>query len=137
MAVIGLNPSTVTELEDDPTVNRCWKLTKREGYDTFCMLNIFAVHSTDPQQLYTSADPICIENDRWIKDVTEQAGVVVVARGVHEVFKKRGRDVKQMLPDLKCLGIKKHGHPKHPLYLKKDTPLVSYGGIDGYISNKK
>ena len=126
MAVIGLNPSTATELEDDPTVNRCWKLAKREGFDAFCMLNIFALRSTDPQQLYKSADPIGAENDRWIIEVTQQADIVVAAWGVHGAFQYRGRDVRQMILDLKCLGITKHGHPRHPLYLRKDVEIIQW-----------
>jgi hypothetical protein len=27
-----------------------------------------------------------------------------------------------------CLGLSKHGHPLHPLYLRSDTELVLYRG---------
>lgn len=126
MAVIGLNPSTATEYEDDQTVNRCWKLAKRDGYDAFCMLNIFALRSTDPQQLYTSPDPVGPDNNRWIQEVAQQADIVVAAWGVHGAFHHRGNQVRQMIPDLKCLGITKHGHPRHPLYLRKDVAIIKF-----------
>lgn len=128
MAIIGLNPSSATENEDDPTVNRCWKLAKREGYDAFCMLNIFALRSTNPQKLYSSPDPIGVDNDQWIQQVTQQASIVVAAWGVHGAFQQRGKQVREMIPDLKCLGITKYGHPRHPLYLRRDVDVISYGG---------
>ena len=137
MAVIGLNPSTATETQDDPTVNRCWKLAKREGYDAFCMLNLFALRSTNPKQLYLSDDPVGIENDYWIHKIASDASVVVAAWGVHGALNSRGCQVAATMRDIKCLGTTKFGHPKHPLYLKKDTLLVPFGGIDGYIGNKK
>lgn len=104
MAVIGLNPSTATEMEDDPTVNRCWKLAKREGFDAFCMLNIFALRSTNPQQLYASIDPIGTYNDRWIKEIAHNASIVVAAWGIHGAFKDRGQNIRNLIQNLSCLG---------------------------------
>ena len=127
MAVIGLNPSTATEDEDDRTVNRCWKLARRDGYDAFCMLNIFALRSTDPQKLYSTPNPIGEENNHWIQEVAQQASIVVAAWGVHGAFLDRGRHVREMLSDLNCLGITKHGYPKHPLYLRSDVAVIPYG----------
>ncbi len=34
--------------------------------------------------------------------------------------------IKRELSPLYCLGTTKAGHPKHPLYLAADTPLVEW-----------
>ena len=39
---IMLNPSTATELQNDPTVERCERRARALGYGAFRVLNIFA-----------------------------------------------------------------------------------------------
>jgi hypothetical protein len=126
MALIGLNPSTATEEVDDPTVKRCWKLAKREGFDAFCMLNLFALRSTDPQMLYSAIDPVGSDNDKWLLEITKNAGITIGAWGNHGALNNRGNILKEMIPGLKCLGVNKSGHPKHPLYLRSDVEIFPF-----------
>ena len=54
---IGLNPSTATEVEDDPTIRRCIRYAQDWDYGGLYMLNVFALRSTDPKALYRHSDP--------------------------------------------------------------------------------
>ena len=90
------------------------------------MTNIFAYRATDPIDMKNATDPIGPENDRYLKKNSDSAGIVVAAWGTHGVFKDRGKIVTSMLSYLKCLGKTKDGHPKHPLYLRKDLEPIPY-----------
>lgn len=132
IAFIGLNPSTATEADDDPTIRRCIDFAQRWGYGGLIMLNLFAFRSTDPDGMKSAAEPVGIENDYWIMAICQNAGATVAAWGVHGEHLNRDRVVvsqfrAKMIP-LKCLGMTKDGLPRHPLYLNKRTELVAYSG---------
>jgi hypothetical protein len=123
---IGLNPSTADESQLDPTLTRIAGYTLREGYDGFIMTNIFAYRATLPDDMKAAADPIGPDNDRWLLECARRCDQVVCAWGRHGAFLGRAAAVRQLLTgfDLVCLGINGDGSPCHPLYLKKDLPLV-------------
>lgn len=125
-AFIGLNPSTADEVKNDPTVSRCINYARAWGYGAFVMLNAFALRSTDPKALYSEADPVGAENDRWILEEAGKASIVVAAWGTHARLNRRHEKLMDMLPVLHCLGTTKDGYPKHPLYLRKDEKPVEY-----------
>lgn len=127
MMFVGLNPSTADEKEKDPTVTRCVNLAKREGCGTLIMMNIFAIRSTDPKVLYDHDSPIGEDNDLWLKRIAESAKIIVGGWGVHGKLNNRGNDVLKLFDKIYCLGTNKDGTPKHPLYLRKDTPLIKLG----------
>jgi len=60
--VIGLNPSTADETENDPTIRRCIGFAKREGCGGLVMLNLFAVRATDPRVMMAHPEPIGPDN---------------------------------------------------------------------------
>ena len=41
--IIGLNPSTADENENDPTITRCINFAKSWGYGSVCVTNLFAL----------------------------------------------------------------------------------------------
>jgi hypothetical protein len=95
------------------------------------MLNLFALRSTDPRALAQSSDPVGPENDKYIAKYTRSADptftpTVVLAWGAHGVHRDRAAEVLETLPPAKCFGMTKDGHPKHPLYLRSDTPLTPF-----------
>lgn len=129
MAVIGLNPSTADETQDDPTIRRCIGFAKREGCGRLEMLNLFGLRSTDPTQLsLVEFDPIGPDNDDTIMAIAGAADVVVAAWGAEKYAVARARDVTAMLAaaqvPVRCLGRTASGAPRHPLYLHRDTELV-------------
>lgn len=126
--VIGLNPSTADEFVDDPTIRRCIGFAKREGCGRLVMLNLFAIRATDPKVMLAHAAPIGDENDAVIRHCTSfttgRPPLVVAAWGAHGHHLGRDREVRRLVADLRCFGTTKDGQPRHPLYLKADTPLV-------------
>lgn len=126
---IMLNPSIADDKVDDPTTRRVMNMEKKWGYGSHEAVNLFALVSTDPKGLKSFekifGSPVGPRNDEYIMKAVERASSVVVAWGTHGVFHGRNHDVLNMLHgyNLHCLGRTKHGHPRFPLYLPKETEL--------------
>lgn len=118
---VGLNPSTADESADDPTIRRCIGFAKAWGYGALCMLNLFAFRATDPADMKREPEPVGADNDATLARLTEGAGIVIAAWGVHGTHRNRASEVMVNLPSLHCLGLTKDGHPRHPLYLPKTS----------------
>lgn len=136
LIVIGLNPSTADETVDDPTIRRCIGFAKRERCGELLMLNLFALRSTDPQNLLNHPSPISERrfpghNDFIIAHATRTTELleklVVCAWGAHPMATDRGARVRESFRARKIpvhhLGLTKSGHPRHPLYLPSITPI--------------
>lgn len=124
MMVIGLNPSTATETEDDPTIRRCIGFARREKCDALLMTNAFAFRATLPPDMKAAADPVGPDNDSWLVRGAGIATLIVAAWGIHGDFRGRDAQVKSLIPQLLCFGTTGKGHPKHPLYPPGDTRLT-------------
>ena len=64
---IMLNPSTATESQNDPTVERCERRARSLGYGAFSVTNIFAWRETDPRKMEKVSDPVGPKNDSIIQ----------------------------------------------------------------------
>ncbi len=130
LIMIGLNPSTADETDNDPTITRCIGFAQREGCGGLLMLNLFAFRATSPKALKAAQDPIGPENDGVLLSICQGQDRVVVAWGNHGGFYERDRAVSTLLQTsstcIECFGVTKLGYPRHPLYLRKDTPLVQW-----------
>ncbi|WP_424967979.1 DUF1643 domain-containing protein [Dinoroseobacter sp. S375] len=118
---VMLNPSTATEVQNDPTVERCERRARALGYGGFRVCNIFAWRDTDPKAMRAAADPVGPANDAAILEGAEWAETVLCAWGTHGAHLDRGPAVARLLRQtdrpLTHLGLSKAGHPKHPLYI--------------------
>lgn len=127
---VMLNPSTADAHQDDPTIRRCIVFAKTWGSGALSVVNLFALRATDPDAMMAHADPVGPDNDRYISTVCEGDDVarIVLAWGVHGSHRNRDMAVLKLLMGFKrlCLGTTKGGHPRHPLYVKADAPLVTY-----------
>tara|TARA_R110002049_G_scaffold44333_5_gene129979 strand:+ start:30445 stop:30969 length:525 start_codon:yes stop_codon:yes gene_type:complete len=126
---VMLNPSTATEVQNDPTVERCERRARVLGFGGFRVTNIFAWRATDPRDMRAAADPIGPANDDVLTDGADWADQIIAAWGVHGAHLGRGETVTQMLHSgstpLFHLGLSKAGHPKHPLYLPyRQLPVI-------------
>jgi len=117
---ILLNPSTATELRNDPTVERCERRARALGHGGFAVANLFAFRATRPADLMHAAEPVGAGNDAVLLDAARTAGQVLCGWGVHGAHLGRGAAVAAVLRGagvpLCHLGLTKAGHPRHPLY---------------------
>lgn len=128
VAFVGLNPSTATEQQDDPTVRRCQTYARDWGYGGFLMLNAFALRSTDPRGLRDVRDPVGPENDVFLLMGVKEAAKTVVCWGNHGAVNQRHLQMRKLLQvfNVECFVRTATGFPNHPLYLKKTLRPVPY-----------
>ncbi len=120
-----LNPSEADETRDDPTNRRGIGFAKLWGFGSLVFCNEFAFRTPSPAEMKRADDPVGPENDAWILREAKAADKIVVAWGVHGDYRGRDAQVLDLLADFElfCFGRTKDGHPKHPLYLRRDTRL--------------
>lgn len=122
---VMLNPSTATEVQNDPTVERCERRARALGFGAFRVTNIFAFRATDPKVMRAVSDPVGPENDLAIQSSAGWADKIVCAWGNHGLHLDRGAEVHRLLRQtgrpLYHLGITGQAQPRHPLYVGYDT----------------
>ena len=130
---IMLNPSTADAQFDDPTATRCRGFAEREGCGSYTVVNLFALRSPDPRVLRAHPDPVGPENDFHLRAVlNRRPKLVIAAWGAHPFAAARAAYVQELLTTplvdlrlrLTCLGTTKNSHPRHPLYVRRDQPLI-------------
>lgn len=134
LIVIGLNPSTADATQDDPTIRRCVRFAQREALGGLVMLNLFAFRATNPDDLAECCDPIGPDNDQRIWQTAMRYkvdGVILAAWGAHRSASAlRVAQVCALVGQaggrLRCLGVTKRGHPRHPLYVPAIAPIVGF-----------
>ncbi len=130
LVFIMLNPSTADDRIDDPTIRRCIRFAAREDAGRLVVVNLFALRATDPRELARDPDPVGPRNDEFLLIHCTPGVRVVAAWGAHPFAAARATTVTRMVTNagasLECLGVTKDGHPRHPLYVRGDAPLVPY-----------
>ncbi len=118
---VMLNPSTATEVQNDPTVERCERRARALGFGSFAVANIFAFRATDPRMMRAEADPVGPQNDATILSLIPQADQIICGWGTHGLYLNRGASVVTLLRatgrELLHLGLTQTSQPKHPLYI--------------------
>lgn len=131
---VMLNPSTADAKINDPTVRRCIGYARGWGFGRLCVLNLYALRSTDPAAL--RPDPVAAagdpENLATIMRIAAKSDLVVLAWGVNPQKlaaegERRDKTVVEALKkagvSLHCLDTTKGGFPRHPLYCRSElTP---------------
>jgi hypothetical protein len=118
---VMLNPSKATEVQNDPTIERCERRARTLGFGGFQVTNIFAIRATDPKVMRAASDPEGPDNNTTILAGLDWADMVICAWGTHGAHRGQGERIETLLraqgKPLHHLGLSKHGHPKHPLYI--------------------
>lgn len=129
---VMLNPSTADANVDDPTIRRCIGFAKAWGYNTLVVRNLFPWRATDPKELKLAKNPTGGHrgNNELIAACT--ADMVVCAWGAGVPFDRDVEAMNLFSPwasgvQLWCLGLTKHGHPRHPLYVPGDVTPIRFG----------
>ena len=127
---VMLNPSTATELANDPTVARCQTRAMNGGAGAMSVCNLFALRSTDPKALRRTDDPVGPANDAMIAAEVLFADRVICAWGADQAIGKRGLQVLDLIRrsgrQPLALQLNRDGSPKHPLYVAysaEPTPM--------------
>ena len=130
MSFIMFNPSKAGAAATDPTVTRCCGFARRERCGGIEVGNLHALCATNPDDLRGHPDPVGPDNDAMLEDLARLAtGPVVAAWGA---LNTNGRDLAvarvftRLGVPLYCLGTTKGGHPRHPLYVRGDAPLIPW-----------
>jgi hypothetical protein len=119
---VMLNPSRADAEINDPTIRRCIGFARSWGFGGLEVVNLFAYRTTTPKDLSQVADPIGTDNDSHLQSFPKRVDRIILAWGNWGGLYKRDRQALFLLDSahpLQCLGMTKHGHPKHPLYLRK------------------
>jgi hypothetical protein len=125
---IMLNPSTADHRTDDNTIRRCVDFSKRWGYSSLYVANLYAWRTTYPHELRLVDDATARgpENQQFIEYLVSRSALVVCAWGGAVRHQQATRDQLNCVSEAWCLGKTKNGEPLHPLYLRGDTQLQRY-----------
>ena len=129
-----LNPSTADENNDDPTNRRGINYAMKWGFGGVTFVNLFAFRTPYPKEMKSSYDPIGPDNNDWLlKEAANR--MVVFAWGTHGTYLDRDKEVIKLFQEKipsppRCMGLTKHGHPKHILYLKGDLQPVLFNAVE-------
>ena len=126
---IGMNPSTADAAVNDPTCAREWSFTQREGFQAMVKANVGDYRATDPKMLLApGVEASSPDNLPAIRQVAAGAERVILCHGkLNKALAPAGKALVEALKadglELWCFGTNADGSPKHPLYLRGDTPL--------------
>ena len=130
---IMLNPSTADAEVDDPTIRRCMAFTQHFGFEAMVVVNCFAYRATDPKELVEVGADVALGeyNGGYVREACEQSKLIIAAWGalkypLREAALSIAKVIKDAGHSMKCLGKTKDGSPRHPLYVRKDSPLIHW-----------
>ena len=146
---IGVNPSTAVPGDLDNTLKSVSRIAAGNGFDSFIMFNVYAQRATRPDDMDKARnDALHHENMRAFEYILSGAGAsrrpyIWAAWGA--VIEKRPylpgcvRDMAELGRRYGAVWLKAgkcsaKGHPHHPLYLKKDSPVEPFD-ISSYLDS--
>ena len=135
-AIIMVNPSTADAEQDDHTIRKLRGFGERHNWGRLIVGNLFAYRATDVRELGRVDDPIGRpENWHYLNGMLGEADRIIVAWGPVAKQPRHLRDTWRDIPHLArqwgkgllCIGSPaKCGHPKHPLMLSYELPILNW-----------
>jgi hypothetical protein len=133
---IMLNPSTADGGNDDPTIRRCVGFAQAFGYRSLQVVNLFAYRATNPKELLSLShndNPVGFQNQEAVEDAcnSQDCGMIIAAWGSHGGHMGQDETVLGWIrhnPLVRALGLTKEGHPRHPLYLMRNSTPFHFSG---------
>ena len=143
---VGINPSTAAPDDLDNTLKSVERVAHHNGYDSFIMFNVYAQRATDPDDMEQTYNRELHRENMLAFDYAlslDQAGSPAVWAAWGTIIEKRPylpSCVRDMIQIGRRRGARwfsagkrsKKGHPHHPLYLRKDSPLEEFD-VESYL----
>ncbi|WP_297870255.1 DUF1643 domain-containing protein [uncultured Oscillibacter sp.] len=135
---VGINPSTAAPDALDPTLQSAQRIALANGYDSFLMFNVYAQRATRPDDMErTLNQDLHGENRkafRYLLSLSERPAVWAAWGNIIEKRDYLMDCMRDFAADGQAVGARwftagpplKSGHPHHPLYLRRDTPLLDF-----------
>lgn len=135
---LGVNPSTAVPGDLDNTLKSVERVALSNGFDSFTMCNVYAQRATRPGDMERELNPdLHRENLAAFAYALSLSEAPAVWAAWGTVIEQR-RYLPGCVRDLIAVGREygarwytagarsKRGHPHHPLYLRKDSPLEDF-----------
>ena len=148
LVCIGINPSTAAPDNLDNTLKSAQRIALHNGYDSFIMFNVYAQRATDPDDMELELNPVLHRENlkafSWLLSQFPSPPDLWAAWGA--IIEKRPY-LPSCVLDMAAVGRSfsarwftagprsKAGHPHHPLYLKKDSPLDPFTDLEEYLNS--
>ena len=129
---VGLNPSVAGADVSDPTCHREMTFAKDWGFTRYLKANVLDWRATSPTDIPKDPDLArSAQNMATLAELAKESEIIVMASGnIHKRFLLIETETLTLLRNagkpVKCLGINKSGHAKHPLYLRQDSQLIDF-----------
>lgn len=135
---VGINPSTAAPDALDPTLQSAQRIALSNGYDSFLMFNVYAQRATRPDDMERTLNRALHEENRLaFRYLLSLSGQPAIWAAWGNIIEKRDYlmdCMRDFAADGQAAGARwytagpplKSGHPHHPLYLKRDTPLLDF-----------
>ena len=144
---VGINPSTAAPDNLDNTLKSVERVALHNGYDSFIMFNVYAQRATNPDDMELTYNlDLHRENMKAFEYALslDQSGSPAIWAAWGTIIEKRNY-LPDCVRDMIRIGNSYHaqwfsagkrskkGHPHHPLYLRKDSPLDAFD-VDQYLN---
>lgn len=133
LVVCMLNPSTADASKNDPTARRVIFFAKREGYGGVLVVNLSPYRATDPKALKAAENRMGGPEGEfaihWAAGLAVAQGrPILCAWGANAILNPQWtiQKFRSMGAGMACLGTTAAGHPRHPLYVRGDQPMVEF-----------
>lgn len=135
---VGINPSTAAPDALDPTLQSAQRIALANGYDSFLMFNVYAQRATRPDDMERVLNRALHEENRlafrYLLSLSERPAVWAAWGNIIEKRDYLMDCMRDFAADGQAAGARwytagpplKSGHPHHPLYLRRDTPLLEF-----------
>lgn len=140
---IGINPSTATPEDLDPTLKKVSEIARLNGYDGWLMLNVYPQRDTYPDNIdLVSNDEGVKANNKAIKKVLKKYnfqdiwaawGTTIEHRPfLKDCLKELSKNFDDSYKWLHYDECTKYGHPRHPLYASYSKEFTEFD-IKSYL----
>lgn len=144
----GVNPSTASPSDLDPTLKCVSRIAESNGYDSYIMCNLYPQRATEPNNMHKVMDESYVEENilairSIFNEIQEQKNQIDIWVAWGSIIDSRDYLIncleqisevsKEYNTNFICRGkISKSGHPHHPLYVAKTEQFKPFD-MESYL----